>query len=387
MLSRMIQITSGGPMLPGRPRFVARRSWRWLAPLAAAGVVAVLASGILSAGANPNLPPQTAAQLLASMGAARPAGFSGTVVEKAALGLPELPNLGGSSPSSGLLGVLSGSHTSRVWYAGQTKQRIALLDALGEQDVFRDGREVWRYDSNTRVATHSVLPAETATRPDANGTGTLTPAQAAEQVLAMIGPTTEVATDRAATVAGRAAYTLVLTPKDRRSRIGSVRIAVDGATRIPLGVQVIARDTKRAALDISFTRIGFSVPEDDFFSFTPPPNATVKQAAPPAEAKADGRGAPPSGRASAVNVAPHYTLIGRGWTTVVKVAGAPPLSGFGSTNKDAAAFVGALPHVSGSWGNGWLFSSTLASGLFTSDGRVFYGAVDPDLLYRAAAQK
>jgi hypothetical protein len=120
-----------------------RRALRWLVPVGAVGVVALLASGVLSATAKPNLAPQTAAQLLASMNSAPTGGFSGTIVEKASLGLPELPNIGGSNASTGLIGLLTGSHTSRVWYGGETKQRFALLDTFGEQDIFRNGRELW----------------------------------------------------------------------------------------------------------------------------------------------------------------------------------------------------------------------------------------------------
>jgi outer membrane lipoprotein-sorting protein len=369
-----------GPVTP-------RRAWRWLVPLAAAGVVGMLASGVLTAGAKPNLAPQTAAQLLASVGTSRPAGFSGTVVEKASLGLPELPNLGGSSPSTGLMGLLSGSHTSRVWYGGQTKQRIALLDALGEQDVFRNGRDLWQYDSGTHVATHTVLPAGSATEPAPAVTGALTPAQAADRALKMVDPTTIVTTDRASVVAGRSAYTLVLTPRDTRSRVGSVRISVDGETRIPLGVQIIARGASKVALDVSFTRIKFSVPSDDFFRFSPPPDS-VKPATPPIR---------PGTRLGAPDTTPSaptapsgpsgFTMIGTGWTTIAKATGVPSLGKLGNQSQDAGALLGALPTVSGSWGSGRLFQSALLTGLLTDDGRLFVGAVDPDLLYQAAGQK
>ena len=44
--------------------------------------------------------------------------------------------------------MLSGSHTARVWYAGPTKQRFALLGTLGETDVFHDGTDLWQWDSD-----------------------------------------------------------------------------------------------------------------------------------------------------------------------------------------------------------------------------------------------
>ena len=62
-------------------------------------------------------------------------------------------------PGTRSFGLLSGSHTARVWYAGQTKQRLALLDSVGETDVFRNGTDVWTWNSSSKTATHTTLPA------------------------------------------------------------------------------------------------------------------------------------------------------------------------------------------------------------------------------------
>jgi hypothetical protein len=43
-------------------------------------------------------------------------------------------------------------------------------------------------------------------------------------------------------------------------------------------------------------------------------------------------------------------------------------------------------HVSGSWGSGRLLRTPLISMLVTSNGRILFGAVTPEVLYRATAQ-
>jgi len=350
-----------------------RRALRWLVPLVAVGVVATLASGVLSsAEASPDLPPSSASQLLAEVGSAKLAAFSVTVVEKASLGLPQLPDLGGDGADGGPLSLLAGSHTIRVWYGGPSKQRVALLSQLGEQDVFRNGTQLWTWDSTTRTASHATLPADAATPPVSPQTPGVTPDQAAEQVLALIGPSTALSTDGVRTVAGRAAYVLVLQPKDSRSLIGQVRIAVDGKTKIPLSVQVFARGGAHPAMDVSFTRFDQSAPSDANFAFTPPPGATTKQL---------GVG---DSRASDGTVSPDVTVIGSGWTSVVKITGLPALAELESGGKQAGVLADALSPVSGPWGSGRLFSSTLLSGLITSDGTAYLGFVGPDLLYQAA---
>jgi hypothetical protein len=47
----------------------------------------------------------------------------------------------------------------------------------------------------------------------------------------------------------------------------------------------------------------------------------------------------------------------------------------------------AATPVSGSWGSGRVLRTKLFSALLTDDGRVFVGAVTPDVLTQAAAHK
>lgn len=365
-----------------------RKSLRWAVPAAALLTAGLVGTGVLTAQAsNPDLPPLSAAQLLADIEQAQLQGLSGTVVEKASLGLPELPDLGsnGGSNGSSVTSLLTGSHTIGVYYAGPTKQRLQLFQPVGETDVFHDGTDLWQWDSSTQVATHTTLPAADATHePTPIASSTLTPQQLAQQALAAISPSTVVTTGSSRTVAGQDAYQLVLTPKDQSSRVGSVRIAIDAQYKIPLAVQVFARgDTSNAALDVSFTDVMFAVPNDNTFAFTPPKSATVKQGT-----VSDIAGAKQANEAA--NAKGQVQTIGSGWTSVAMLrdpalGSASSATAPGSGTQDLQSVLGALTSVKGSWGSGRLFESKLVSGLITSDGRIFVGAVDPQVLYSAAA--
>ncbi|HEY0868930.1 MAG TPA: hypothetical protein VGD55_00885, partial [Acidothermaceae bacterium] len=139
--------------------------------------------------------------------------------------------------------LVTGSNTMNVWYAGPQRQRFALLGQLSENDVIHNGTDLWSYDSSSRTVTHETVTGQASDRIGtsiASAAPSLDPQTAAEKALAAIDPTTTVVVDRTARVAGRAAYQLLLTPKDARSLIGSVRIAVDSATSVPLRVQIFA---------------------------------------------------------------------------------------------------------------------------------------------------
>jgi outer membrane lipoprotein-sorting protein len=262
------------------------RRARWAVPGGAVAAVGLVIAGSALAGAQaaPRLPARTTAQLLAAVDApsALPSAMQAVVQETANLGLPALPGSSTSDPLSGL-SLLSGTHTFRIWYDGPTRVRIAVPVTLGEADLRRDGSNVWLWDSRTNQATHYVLPAGSGTLPAQNtptqelpAQNAPTPQQLARQILAAVGHTTTVGLQPNVTVAGQAAYQLSLAPKDSRSLIGQVRIAIDAANSLPLRVQIFARSASSPALEVGYTSISFSRPDPSNFPFTPPPGAKVK---------------------------------------------------------------------------------------------------------------
>jgi outer membrane lipoprotein-sorting protein len=360
-----------------------RPALRWGVPIAV--LVTAVGGGTavrtLTASADPTLPPRTAAQLLVDVQNARLDGASGTVVQRADLGLPALPGLGGQGSSS-LSSVVTGSHTFRVWYSGPDKARIALLGTLGESDVITNGRDLWMWDSQRNTASHSVLPArqERDKRPtlDPNRLPK-TPQEAANAALAAISPTTQVSTSGAARVAGRPAYELILTPRDTGSLVGRVTVAIDAEQHVPLRVQVYPSGADAPAFEVSFTQVAFARPNDAQFRFTPPPGAKVTEEG--------SRGGSPE--TTPRGTAPHErqtpTIVGEGWTSVL-VAKVPAGVSTNAANGRPGFSLDSLPRVSGAWGSGRLLTGRLFSVLLTDDGRLVAGAVKPERLYEALAK-
>jgi outer membrane lipoprotein-sorting protein len=390
---------------------------RWAVPGAVVAIVLGAAAVTkVAADTAPNLAPRTAAELLVDVQNASVAAMSGTVVQKADLGLPDLPVQTSGRGSSDFTSLVSGTHTLKVWYDGDDQQRLALLGTLGESDVVRNGTDVWTWSSQDNAATHYQLP----TRPDGSAAPdpsvpAYTPQQAADAALAAIDPSTNVTTDGTASVAGRAAYELVLTPKDDRSLIGEVRIAIDGEQHIPLQVEVTAKGAATPAFQVGFTQISFETPDAAQFAFTPPPGATVTDstlgqgdAAAPAQPGLAPSQVTPAGPTAEPKV------VGTGWTSVLvatlpttpatpdstdpaaptaapSASDAPtaptdPAAGGKVAGNELQSILGSLPQVSGTWGSGRLLQSALLSVLLTDDGRVIAGPVAPELLYDAAGQ-
>jgi outer membrane lipoprotein-sorting protein len=381
---------------------ISRRA-RWAVPVGAVALAGAVTAGtmISAAQASPELPLRTPAQLLASV-AGRTAplpALTGTVVETASLGLPQLPD---ASNQNSITSLLAGSHTIKVWYADPTHIRLAVPVQMSETDVIRAGRQVSVWQSNSNTVTRMQLPARAAeAHAKAMPSGVpLTPQQAASQALKAVGPSTRVTVDRTVTVAGQPAYQLVLSPKSSGSLIGRVTIAVDATRNVPLRVQVFARGAASPAIQVGYTSISFVKPAAANFSFTTPAGAKVKVVNPTA---VEG----PRASAKGTKASSEPQMIGKDWLSVAvlpasdlagvmgggsasssaaSVGSQSVSSGSGESGAVAAALMKSATPVHGAWGSGRLLQTSLVSVLITNSGHVLVGAVTPAVLYAAAAQ-
>lgn len=352
---------------------------RWLAPVVTSGAVAALAiapAALAGGTVHPRLPARTADQLLVSLQQAKVDGLSGTVRETANLGLPSLPTAStagrgssGSGASTAALSqvtdLLAGTHTLQVASAGPGRQRVAILDRLAERDIIHNGRDVWTYDSATRAVGHTILPAGQQDQPDATPVP-LSPEQSARQALAALDPTTKVTVDRTTRVAGRDAYTLVLTPRDTGTLISRVELSMDAATSVPLRTLVFARGHRAPAIEVGYTSVSFHAPSASTFAFQPPAGVTVTQHT--VTAHQDSR------RTTTATDRSEPTTIGHGWTAVTRITGSPL----------GADEVHQLARVSTRVPGGNVVTTRLLSVLITDGGTVYVGAVPPGTLQRAA---
>ena len=369
---------------------------RWLPAVAAPLVIAAGAlAGSLPAGASNPLPAKTPAQVLELAASHQVHSFSGTVEQSAELGLPELPATGKPSApaaagsAASVIELLSGKHTARVYLDGKDNARVQVMDQLAERDVVRHGSDVWFYSSKDNTAAHVTLP-EHAQDPslskDHHMAGVMpTPAELAQKFLAKVDPTTAVSVGPDVSVAGRAAYNLLIEPRTDATLVGKVAIAVDGENGMPLSLQVTARGADNPAFRSGFTSLALDAPDQSVFNFTPPPGSTVKELPVP-----DKSHMPASFRDPGTAITPEQLLsngagkgrvsiTGTGWETVV-----------GTANGSASAAQSLLQdpllsQAATAVPGGRLLSTALLNVLVTDDGRIFAGMVAPDRLQAAAA--
>jgi outer membrane lipoprotein-sorting protein len=400
---------------------------RWTVPVIGVAATGAVIAGVTvpSAQAVPALPAKTSAQLLALVGSQQKVPpLTGTVVETTSLGLPQLPQTG--NPTS-LSSLLTGSHTVKVYWRDAQHFRLAVPQSMSETDIIRNGSTAWLWESSRNTVTKynaagdgkknaaEKKAAASGKQPDISKVP-LTPQQAANQILAAVGKTTVVNTRDNVTIAGEAAYQLVLAPKDHSSTIGSIVIGIDGKTGVPLSVQVIPAGATAPAFQVGFTSISYTAPAATNFTFTPPSGATVTT---PGDKSAKG---------AAVQAAPADSqsvgTYGSGWLSVAELPESDLLAGLAGTSSSSSSggssssngifggsssqkapaasssssasgsmlggnsqeivstLLGSGQAVSGSWGKGELVHTSLLNILITG-GNVYIGAVDPAVLESA----
>jgi len=175
------------------------------------------------------------------------------------------------------------------------------------------------------------------------------PQDAANLALKAIDPTTTVRTGNTAQVAGRDAYELILTPKDGDSLVSEVRLAIDAKQHLPLRVQVFAKGVSDPAIEVGFTQVSFTRPDDAEFTFSPPAGAKVSDLK---DLMSGGNHATAPGTKIPDTKTPDrnaadktkQTVIGTGWTSVlvVRMSQQAPTADAAGDPKTAQALNGLL---------------------------------------------
>ncbi|WP_242088622.1 outer membrane lipoprotein carrier protein LolA [Curtobacterium sp. DN_7.5] len=343
-----------------------------IAPVVVAGAVAAPmianAASTPIAGSDPS-----AADVIASVAQSSDAQYSGKVEQTSDLGLPELPSgSGGSSlqgDASDALSMLTMSHTARLYVDGADKQRVQVTTQLAEQDLVRNGSDVWTWDSKQREATHVTLPAKASTQQD----GTATPADLARRAIDAITPSTTVSKPTSTSVAGHDAWSITLSPKSSDTLVGSVQLAVDQQTGLPLRVTVAAKGQSTPAFQVGFTSLDYGAPAARLFDFTPPSGAEVQTKDLSGTARGDGDHRGHDGAGAGV------VTTGSGWDTVAELP-----AGTADTSSLGADADGLLDQLTRPVDGGRAVQTSLVSVYLTADGRVLAGAVPVSALVAAA---
>jgi outer membrane lipoprotein-sorting protein len=194
--------------------------------------------------------------------------------------------------------------SGRMWIAKDGHVRLELQAEKGDTQVLYDGHTVSIYDAASNTLYRYTVPArdgtvgettKTDTSPDGSSQSTLVvkpdETQAAVQheipTVAKIEEAishldhVNVSGATPSDIAGQAAYTVHVSPKESGSLIGGGELSWDAVNGVPLRAAIYSSTSSSPALELAASSISYGPVDGSVFEFTPPANAKVQEILPP----------------------------------------------------------------------------------------------------------
>jgi outer membrane lipoprotein-sorting protein len=219
---------------------------------------------------------------------------------------------GGGLTSSPLLTGASG----RMWISKDGHVRLELQAEKGDTQVLYDGHTVSIYDASSNTLYRYTIPPHEGGAGDSSGSGSMTADHEAPSVakieeaishLDHVNVSGATPTD----VAGQAAYTVRVTPKESGSLIGGGELSWDATNGVPLRAAIYSSTSSSPALELAATSISYGPVAASVFEFTPPSNAKIEEIVlPQKDPSTSADSSAPGGDHS------HITTHGQGITSV-----------------------------------------------------------------------
>jgi len=241
--------------------------------------------------------------------------------------LLEGANLAGEGGTVGQLAaspLLAGA-SGRLWISNDGRVRLELQAEKGDTQILYDGHTVSMYDaaSNT-LYRYTPKQSEGSSGEGGSGASGGTSGTSAgdhhevpsvskiEEAIAHLGKHADVSGATPADVAGHAAYTVRVSPKETGSLIAGAELSFDAGNGVPLRAAIYSTDSSAPVLELAATSISYGPVEQSVFEFTPPANAKVEEVA-------SAGGGQPSGTTQGAGVHPKVTTQGSGPATIAVI--------------------------------------------------------------------
>ena len=169
----------------------------------------------------------------------------------------------------------SGPQTARVWYGGPDKLRAELQGDSGDRIFVHDGERAWAYNGATNTLRTGERPSEpqVSDLPDTESPPNPTEV---DKMLAELAPTSELSQGEPISYAGREAYVLTLSPKDKDSTlVDHGRALIDSETFLPLELSLYAQGRPDPVFSWRVSELDVGPVPAERFTFQVPPGAEV----------------------------------------------------------------------------------------------------------------
>ncbi|MFZ2113149.1 MAG: hypothetical protein WAU77_05390 [Solirubrobacteraceae bacterium] len=318
------------------------------------GVVVVVGIGAtalaLAVGTGPTPPPKPLADAIHDAFAApKVSGVSARIqFTNHLLEGANLATGGGESSQLSSSPLISGA-SGRLWIDTEGHARLELQSEEGDTQILWDGKTAELYDASTNTlyrytpTSQSTGTGEAGSQTSSGGsprseTGTNTRGTPTvgeiEEGLTHAGKHANISPATPTDVAGQAAYTVRLSPRENGGLIAGAELSWDATTGVPLRAAIYSTDSSSPVIELTATEVSYGPVESSTLDFTPPANAKVEEVTLPKKQDSDASG-------SSSGEKPHVSTHGQGLGAIV-LAESPVKAG---AKESEASLPGGLQKV------------------------------------------
>jgi outer membrane lipoprotein-sorting protein len=294
------------------------------------GVVAAVGIGAtalaMALGAGPTPPPKPLADAVHdALSAPKVGGVSARI--QLTDHLLEGASLAGSGTEGGGLAsnpLIAGA-SGRLWIGSEGRARLELQSEEGDTQILYDGHSLSLYDAATNTLYRYTPPTGSGDAGSASASGGNSesagsgaashpyPGSACpptcsnapshevptvaeiEEAIARASKHADISGATPSDVAGQAAYTVRVAPRENGGLIGGAELSWDATNGTPLRAAIYSTSSPSPVLELAVTEVSYGPVESSTLDFTPPASAKVREVAPPSEHGSGGSGSGDSG--------------------------------------------------------------------------------------------
>jgi outer membrane lipoprotein-sorting protein len=218
--------------------------------------------------------------------------------------------------------LVSGA-SGRLWIGSEGHARLELQSEKGDTQILYDGQTVSLYDAATNTLYRYTPPAQSGgasstAGQDSSGTGSSSAADhqipsvaEIEEGIAHASKHADVSGATPSDVAGQAAYTVRVSPRENGGLIGGAELSWDAGNGTPLRAAIYSTASSSPVIELAATEVSYGPVESSTLNFTPPASAKVEDVTLPTKHSSNTSGSSSGGEQ------PHLSTSGKGLGAIV----------------------------------------------------------------------
>ena len=280
----------------------------------------------LAVGSGPTPPPKPLAQAVHdALTAPRADGVSARIqLTNHLIEGANLASSGGEANQLASSPLLSGG-SGRLWIGSEGHARLELQSEKGDTQILYDGKTASMYDASTNTLYRYTPQTEPADGTGGTGSADTSPAGAKpdqhrvptvaeiEEGIAHASTHADISGATPGDVAGQAAYTVRVSPREDGGLIGGAELSWDAVHGAPLRAAVYSTTSASPVIELAATEISYGPVDSSTLDFKPPANARVEDVTLPSKHDTG------SGSSSSGLNPPHVTTHGKGLGAIALV--------------------------------------------------------------------